>query len=35
LLILAFCELIWQKIISRRLPELVARHPRLIPVSAS
>ena len=35
LLILAFCELIWQKIISRRLPELAARHPRLIPVSAS
>ena len=35
LLILAFCELIWQKIISRRLPEIVARHPRLIPASAS
>jgi undecaprenyl-diphosphatase len=35
LLILAFCELIWQKIISRRLPELAARHPRLIPASAS
>jgi len=35
LLILAFCELIWQKIISRRLPEIAARHPRLIPTSAS
>src|SRR5438067_5434451 len=35
LLILALCELIWQKIISRRLPELAARHPRLIPASAS
>ena len=35
LLILAFCELIWQKIIARRLPELAARHPRLIPASAS
>jgi undecaprenyl-diphosphatase len=35
LFILGFCELIWQKIISRRLPELAARHPRLIPVSAS
>ena len=27
-------ELIWQKIISRRLPEVAARHPRLIPLSA-
>jgi len=35
LLILAFCELIWQKIVSRRLPELAARHPRLIPASTS
>ena len=35
LLILALCELIWQKIISRRLPEVVARHPRLIPSAAS
>src|SRR3984893_2529704 len=34
LLIVGFCELIWQKIISRRLPEVAARHPRLIPVSA-
>jgi undecaprenyl-diphosphatase len=34
LLILAFCELIWQKLISRRLPEIAARHPRLIPASA-
>jgi len=30
LLILALCELIWQKIVSRRLPEIVARHPRLV-----
>ena len=35
LLILALCELIWQKIVSRRLPEIVARHPRLIPFAAS
>jgi undecaprenyl-diphosphatase len=35
LLILALCELIWQKIVSRRLPEVVARHPRLIPSAAS
>jgi undecaprenyl-diphosphatase len=35
LLILAFCELIWQKLISPRLPEIAARHPRLIPASAS
>lgn len=35
LLILALCELIWQKIVSRRLPEIVARHPRLIPSVAS
>ena len=35
LLILALCELIWQKIVSRRLPEIVARHPRLIPSAAS
>jgi undecaprenyl-diphosphatase len=35
LLILALCELMWQKIISRRLPEIVARHPRLIPSAAS
>jgi undecaprenyl-diphosphatase len=35
LLILAVCELMWQKIISRRLPEIVARHPRLIPSAAS
>ena len=34
LLILGFCELVWQKIISPRLPEVAARHPRLIPVSA-
>jgi undecaprenyl-diphosphatase len=33
LLILAFGELIWQKIISRRFPEIAARHPRLIPAS--
>jgi undecaprenyl-diphosphatase len=35
LLILALCELIWQKIVSRRLPEIVARHPRLISSAAS
>jgi len=35
LLILALCELVWQKIVSRRLPEIVARHPRLIPFAAS
>src|SRR6266513_5343293 len=35
LLILGFCELFWQKIISPRLPEVAARHPRLIPVSPS
>ena len=35
LLILALCELMWQKIVSRRLPEIVARHPRLIPSAAS
>jgi undecaprenyl-diphosphatase len=35
LLILALCELIWQKIVSRRLPEIVARHPRLISSVAS
>jgi undecaprenyl-diphosphatase len=35
LLILGLCELIWQKIVSRRLPEIVARHPRLIPSAAS
>jgi undecaprenyl-diphosphatase len=35
LLILGFCELVWQKIISPRLPEVAARHPRLIPLSAS
>ena len=35
LLILALCELVWQKIVSRRLPEIVARHPRLISSPAS
>jgi len=35
LLVLALCELIWQKIVSRRLPEIVARHPRLISSAAS
>ena len=35
LLILALCELIWQKIVSRRLPEIVARHPRLISSASS
>ena len=35
LVILALCELMWQKIVSRRLPEIVARHPRLIPSAAS
>ena len=35
LLILALCELVWQKIVSRRLPEIVARHPRLISSAAS
>jgi len=35
LLILALCELMWQKIVSRRLPEIVARHPRLISSAAS
>jgi undecaprenyl-diphosphatase len=35
LLILALCELTWQKIVSRRLPEIVARHPRLIPSPTS
>lgn len=34
-LILAICELIWQTIVCRRLPEIAARHPRLIPLSAS
>jgi undecaprenyl-diphosphatase len=32
LLVLGVCELIWERLISRRLPELVARHPRLLPV---
>jgi undecaprenyl-diphosphatase len=35
LFILALCELMWQKVVSRRLPEIVARHPRLIPSAAS
>jgi undecaprenyl-diphosphatase len=35
LLVLALCELTWQKIVSRRLPEIVARHPRLISSTAS
>jgi undecaprenyl-diphosphatase len=35
LLILALCELVWQKIVARRLPEIVARHPRLIPSATS
>jgi undecaprenyl-diphosphatase len=33
LLILGFCELIWEKCVGRRFPELVARHPRLLPAS--
>jgi undecaprenyl-diphosphatase len=32
-LILAGCEFVWQKIVSRRLPEITGRHPRLIPAS--
>ena len=35
LLVLGVCELIWEKLVSRRLPELVARHPRLLPASPS
>lgn len=35
LIILAICELIWQTIIFRRLPEISARHPHLIPISTS
>ena len=35
LLILAVCELIWQTIVWRRLPEIAGRHPRLIPLSTS
>ena len=35
LLTLGVCELIWEKLISRRLPELVARHPRLLPALPS
>ena len=30
LLILAVCEVIWQTIVVRRLPEIGARHPRLV-----
>jgi len=30
LLVLALCELIWEKLVSRRLPELAAHHPRLL-----
>jgi membrane-associated phospholipid phosphatase len=33
LLILGACELAWEKWISPRLPQLAARHPRLIPTS--
>ena len=35
LLVLGVCELIWEKWVSRRLPELVARHPRLLPALPS
>ena len=35
LVLLALCELMWQKIVSRGLPEIVARHPRLIPSAVS
>jgi undecaprenyl-diphosphatase len=34
LLILALCELAWEKVVSRRLPGIAARHPRLIPVTS-
>jgi undecaprenyl-diphosphatase len=33
LLILALFELLWQELIARWFPDLVARHPRLIPVA--
>jgi undecaprenyl-diphosphatase len=35
LLVFAICELVWQTIVSRRFPEITARHPRLIPLSTS
>jgi len=35
LLILAICEVIWQTLVCRRLPEIAARYPRLIPLSTS
>jgi undecaprenyl-diphosphatase len=34
LLILALCELVWEKVVLRRLPEIAARHPRLIPMAS-
>jgi len=34
LLILGLCELIWERIISPRFPEIAARHPRLIGMAA-
>src|SRR5436305_8922348 len=35
LLILGLCELVWQTVVYRRLPEITARHPHLIPLSTS
>jgi undecaprenyl-diphosphatase len=33
LLILGLCELVWQKIVSRRWPDIAARHPHLLPAA--
>jgi undecaprenyl-diphosphatase len=33
LLILGLCELIWERLISRRFPDFVARHPHLLPAA--
>ncbi|MGI9114951.1 MAG: hypothetical protein DLM52_03485 [Chthoniobacterales bacterium] len=33
LLILGLCEMVWQKLVARRLPDLVSRHPHLLPAA--
>jgi undecaprenyl-diphosphatase len=33
LLLLALCELLWEKFVLRRLPQMAALHPRLLPAS--
>jgi membrane-associated phospholipid phosphatase len=35
LIVLGVCELVWEKIISLRWPDLVARYPRLLPLLPS